>query len=213
MVRIAISGSHSLGKSTFVHDWVHQHPEYIREEEPYRALRDWYAIEFKDGSTRLHNGIQLHYNASRVNRYHDSQDNVIFDRAPVDYIAYSQYTANQGTTDICDAFVDALVPTVRDSLRFLDVLVFIPISEQWPIAMEDDGIRPVDLAYRDEVDELFKQIYRQQRWQVMPTEQVPLLVELSGSRTDRVKQLEDTIQNWSAAHGEGLSPPMQTMTS
>ena len=123
MVRIAISGSHSLGKSTFVHDWVHQHPEYIREEEPYRALRDWYAIEFKDGSTRLHNGIQLHYNASRVNRYHDSQDNVIFDRAPVDYIAYSQYTANQGTTDICDAFVDALVPTVRDSLRFLDLLV------------------------------------------------------------------------------------------
>ncbi|MFM1890495.1 MAG: hypothetical protein RLZZ565_1252, partial [Planctomycetota bacterium] len=35
-MRIAISGSHSLGKSTVVHDWVTAHPEYRREEEPYR---------------------------------------------------------------------------------------------------------------------------------------------------------------------------------
>jgi len=37
-MRIAVSGSHSLGKSTVVNDWVAAHPEYRREEEPYRAL-------------------------------------------------------------------------------------------------------------------------------------------------------------------------------
>ena len=33
-----MSGSHSLGKSTVVNDWVATHDRYIREDEPYRAL-------------------------------------------------------------------------------------------------------------------------------------------------------------------------------
>lgn len=39
-MRIAISGSHSLGKSTLVHDWLAANPKYIHEEERYRALRE-----------------------------------------------------------------------------------------------------------------------------------------------------------------------------
>ena len=97
-MRIAISGSHSLGKSTVVNDWVAKQPNFTREEEPYRALalHGPYEILFRDESTKLHNGIQLYYNISRVHRYCASSDDVIFDRAPVDYIAYSQYTANKG---------------------------------------------------------------------------------------------------------------------
>ena len=61
-MRIAISGSHSLGKSTVVNDWVAAHPEFRREEEPYRvlALNGLYEIWFRESSTRLHNGIQLY---------------------------------------------------------------------------------------------------------------------------------------------------------
>ena len=198
MVRIAISGSHSLGKSTFVNDWVQQHQEYIREEEPYRALRDWYTIEFRQASTRLHNGIQLHYNAGRTNRYHSPSENVIFDRSPVDYLAYSQYTANHATTDIDDAFVLSMVETVQDSLNFLDILAFVPVSEHWPIAMEDDGIRPVDLDYRDEVDAIFKEIYRSNRFNVIPDHNTPKVVELWGSRDQRLLQLDQAISELNA---------------
>ena len=153
-MRIAISGSHSLGKSTVVNDWVAAHPEFRREEEPYRALalNGPYEILFRESSTRLHNGIQLYYNISRVNRYSSVADDVIFDRAPVDYLAYSQYTANRGTTDIDSAFVASMVAAVRESLDHLDVLAFVPKSESWPVEMEADGIRPVEHAYRDKVD-------------------------------------------------------------
>lgn len=70
-MRIAVSGSHSLGKSTLVDDWVARHPQFTREEEPYRALGLYgpYQILFRDESTRLHNGIQLYYSLSRVHRY------------------------------------------------------------------------------------------------------------------------------------------------
>ena len=206
-MRIAVSGSHSLGKSTIVNDWMAQHPGFLREEEHYRALGLYgpYEILFRDASTKLHNGIQLFYNISRIHRYGNFADDVIFDRAPVDYLAYSQYTANQGSTDIDDAFVESMVPAVRESLDHLDILAFVPRSEDWPVAMEDDGIRPVDYAYRDEVDAIFKQIYREGRFQVFPEKNSPLLVELGGSRETRLSQLQEAIDAVTAARLAALS--------
>ena len=77
----------------------------------------------------------MYYNISRVNAYSDSSECVIFDRCPIDYIAYSQYTANYQTTDIDDAFVQMMVPAVRQSLQHLDWLVFF---DWWPMEMEDE---------------------------------------------------------------------------
>jgi len=194
-VRIAVSGSHSLGKSTVVNQWVETHPDYTREEEPYRALslHGPYEIKFRELSTRLHNGIQLYYNISRINRYSEPTDQVIFDRCPVDYIAYSQYTANQASTDIDAAFVESMVPAAKESLDHLDILAFVPKSEQWPVAMEEDGIRPVDHSYRDEVDTIFKQIYRDGRFNLLEDHHGPKLIELIGSPEQRIKQLEESI--------------------
>ena len=194
-MRIAISGSHSLGKSTVVNDWVAKHPGFTREEEPYRALslHGPYEILFRDQSTKLHNGIQLYYNISRVHRYCASSDDVIFDRAPVDYIAYSQYTANKGSTDINDAFVASMIPAVRESLDRLDILAFVPKSQEWPVEMQADGIRPIDHEYRDEVDTIFKQIYREGRFGVMPQNNPPHFVELFGARQQRLDQLQKAI--------------------
>ena len=190
-MRIAISGSHSLGKSTLVWDWIKRHPQYTLEEEPFRALDgEMYDIRFRQESNRLHNGIQMYYNASRVNLYSSINDCVIFDRAPVDYIAYSQYTADKKTTDIDDAFVDAMVPRVKETLQRLDLVVFIPMTNRWPVEMEDDGIRPVDLPYRAEVDAIFKQIYRDERFLVMPDKNRPKLIELWGSREQRLDRLQ-----------------------
>lgn len=194
-MRIAITGSHCLGKSTLVNDWVAAHPEYQREEEPYRALALYgpFDIAFREASTRLHNGIQLYYSISRIHRYASSRDAVIFDRSPVDYLAYSQYTANQESTDIDEAFVTSLVPAVKESLDHIDLLAFVPQVESWPVAMAADGIRPPDLEYRHDVDVIFKQIYRQGRFGVLPKAGGPHLVELGGSRQQRLEQLEQAI--------------------
>ena len=194
-MRIAVTGSHSLGKSTLVNDWVTRHPNFTREEEPYRALALYgpYEILFRDESTRLHNGIQLYYNISRVNRYAVPADDVIFDRAPVDYLAYSQYTADTGCTDIDDAFVESMVPAVTESLDRLDILAFVPKSDAWPVEMEEDGIRPVDHGYRDAVDAIFKQIYWEGRYGVMQGANRPRLIELVGPRETRLEQLQQVM--------------------
>ena len=194
-MRIAVSGAHSQGKSTFVHDWVASNSEYIREEEPFRVLHaEGYDIRFRQECHRFDNGLQMYYNISRVNAYSDSSNCVIFDRCPVDYIAYSQYTANYQTTDIDEGFVQMMVPAVRRALQQLDWLVFFPVTDDWPVEMEDDRIRPIDLSYRQEVDAIFKQIYRDQRFALMAKENGPRLLELWGSREQRLERLQHAIQ-------------------
>jgi hypothetical protein len=88
---------------------------------------------------------------------------------------------------------------VRESLDHLDILAFVPCSEQWPVAMEEDGIRPVDHSYRDAVDAIFKQIYREGRFGVMPEKNAPRLIELCGSREQRLEQLASAIADLGAA--------------
>jgi hypothetical protein len=74
-------------------------------------------------------------------------------------------------------------------MQRLDLVVFVPMTDRWPVEMEDDGIRPIDAPYRAEVDAIFKQIYRKERFAVMPESNQPKLIELWGSREQRVEQL------------------------
>ncbi|KTD07029.1 AAA family ATPase [Legionella jamestowniensis] len=193
-MRIAVSGTHSVGKSTFVWDFIKAHPDYLREEEPYRALRANYDIKFGKESTRYCNGIQLYHNISRVKQYHDASNKVIFDRAPVDYIAYSLYTARYHQTDLDLAFVESLIEPVRESLAFIDLLIFVSINEKHPVEIEDDGIRPIDESYRSEVDAFFKQLYFENRYDIMPAKNAPKFIELWGSREERVKKISALLK-------------------
>jgi hypothetical protein len=86
-----------------------------------------------------------------------------------------------------------MVPAVRESLDRLDILAFVPKSVEWPVAMEDDGIRPVDHAYRDDVDAIFKQIYRDGRFDLFPNSDGPRLIELVGPPEHRMGRLELAI--------------------
>ncbi|MBA2653465.1 MAG: AAA family ATPase [Gammaproteobacteria bacterium] len=191
-MRIAVSGTHSVGKSTMVNDFVQAFPNYIHEEEPYRALRDYYNIKFGKESTRFCNGLQLYYSISRAKQYCANTCDVIFDRCPVDYIAYSKYTANYRETDIDDTFIESFVTPVKEALSFIDILLFVPITEKHPVAFEEDGIRPTDRQYRIEVDDIFKKIYYENAYDVMPPNP-PKLVEIWGNREERIAKINQAI--------------------
>jgi hypothetical protein len=118
---------------------------------------------------------------------------VIFDRCPIDFIAYSQFAADCGRSDIDDAFVASMMEATRECLDCLDLLVFIPKTDQAPVDLEDDGIRPIDHAYRDAMDLIFKQIYRDGRYGLRNSSTFPPLIELWGSREERILKLEQAV--------------------
>ena len=85
-------------------------------------------------------------------------------------------------------------------MGYLDILAFVPKSEARPVEMEADGIRPVDDVYRDEVDAIFKQIDREGRFAVIPAVNPPQMLELVGSRSQRLDQLREAIADMRSSH-------------
>lgn len=83
--RIAISGTHCMGKTTLINDFLEIYPEYIYEEEPYYQLQEKHDIEFS-GEPTLEDFIeQLEYSLERLD-FRAAQPNVIFERCPMDFV-------------------------------------------------------------------------------------------------------------------------------
>ncbi len=64
--------------------------------------------------------------------------------------------------------------------------------------MEDDGIRPPDLEYRNSVDMIFKQIYRDGLFDLLPAFEKLQLIELVGDSELRLKQIQLAIESINA---------------
>lgn len=192
-MRIAISGTHSLGKSTFVRDFHNNHPDYIYENEPYRELMHHHEILFGDHQTQHHINLQLNHCLAHTKLYSPG-DKVIFDRCPIDFIPYADYTAQKGSTDIDATYVKSLYHNVTSCLHHLDLIVFVPMSDAYPITLEDDGHRPVEDIYQTWVDKGFKKLYREQLHTIMPEKDAPLVIEITGPREKRIALLEKAIE-------------------
>ena len=87
-----------------------------------------------------------------------------------------------------------MVPHTRESLQHLDLLVFLPLTNAWPIEIEDDGIRPIDLPSHDDIDAILKQICREQRVGVMNDCIAPAFIELWDAREEHLDKLVQAIK-------------------
>src|SRR5438067_390817 len=98
VMHIAVSGTHFMGKSTLIDDFIKAHPEYKCEIEPYYKLQDEKSMELSLEPTLDSLLEQLDYSIEQLNKCANKQ-NVIFDRCPIDFIAYSMYIADQDLID------------------------------------------------------------------------------------------------------------------
>lgn len=225
-MRLAISGSHSLGKSTLVRDFQAAHPEFELFDEPYRELiASHERIHFAERASQRCNRLMTQHAIDRINRARVERPNisVICDRSCLDFIPYSQYARAMGSSeglpmhqrlktievrpemqeknalqfpsDINAAFIEELWRTIFESkaLSGYDLIVFLPLTGDPGIdpAMENDGVRSVETAYRDWINAAFQQLYRQELQQ-RTSDPCPV-VEMSGNRAERVQRLEQAI--------------------
>ena len=101
-MRIAISGTHFIGKSTLIEDFIKKHPNYRCEIEPYYKLQDEKAMELSLAPSLDSLIEQLDYSIKQLNQCKNDR-NVIFDRCPVDFIAYAMCATDQDAIDINDS--------------------------------------------------------------------------------------------------------------
>tara|TARA_B100001123_G_scaffold379170_1_gene447861 strand:+ start:1282 stop:1992 length:711 start_codon:yes stop_codon:yes gene_type:complete len=189
-MRIAVSGTANQGKTTLIKDFIDVWKPYSTPEETYRS-------KLKKGkhSKQTTSDTQwdiLNFMLDGLQEYR-SNHNIIFDRCPLDNIVYSLWAHEKGADGFDKEFIDKCIPIIRESMKFLDIIFFIPITSAAPVKIEDDGVREIDHEYIIEIDNLFKAMYQQ--WldpnsPFFPVDDKPAIIEIFGTREQRIHMMK-----------------------
>lgn len=192
-MRIAISGSACQGKSTLVNDFLKNWPNYKRSQESYRRV-----VKEKN--------LPLNKQASKESQYEilkcilndlkasSKNDNIIFDRCCLDNIVYSLWSNAKNTSDIDDEFIKECIPLVQESMNYLDIIFFLPITKVSPVQVTEKEYRETDDEYIKEIDNIFKSISyglsKTGKSPFFPDEDRPPIIEIFGTPEQRVEMIK-----------------------
>jgi thymidylate kinase len=174
-MRIAVSGTHRAGKTTLVEALSRNLPTHESLDEPYYLLEEE-GYEFAERPSIEDFETQLSCSLECIQR---SSNKVIFDRCPLDILAYLL------THRDADAFdLENWLPLVRNAMEHIDLVVFIPIEVPDRIAVStSDGSR-----LRRRVDREIREILVEDRWDFGVN-----VLEVNGSLSERLRQTLVTL--------------------
>jgi len=186
-MRIAVSGTHFIGKSTLIEDFIKKHPEYQSEIEPYYKLQNKKSIELSLESSLDSLLEQLDYSIHQLNEC-KNEKNVIFDRCPVDFIAYAMCALDEDDIDVNDSEISERFPDIKATLNNLDLILFLPITKENSIDYTEENP-----TYRKLADKCFKKLYREGNCDIFPRYNHPKVIEIYGDRLTRIKTVESHL--------------------
>jgi len=208
-MRIAISGTACQGKSTLIKDFLKEWDMYTTPEKTYRDYLTENNLPHSKETTKDTQWDILNFMVDTLQQY-SKGDKVIFDRCPLDNMVYSLWAHEKDNSDLDRDFIKKCIPVVRESLRFLDVIFFIPITKAAPIKIVEDDLRDTDEEFITEIDNIFKGIERQylegqKASPFLPNEECPAIVEVFGNREQRLHMMRQYIDAEGDLLGENSS--------
>ncbi|MGX4655746.1 AAA family ATPase [Micromonospora sp. SCSIO 07396] len=187
-MRVAISGTHGIGKTTLAEALCARLPGYVVVDEPYHLLEEQgYEFDFPPSSEDYRAMLACSVRCLRS----PSTPMAVFDRTPLDYLAY--LVANGA-----DPSEQADASTLRLAFATLDLLVIsviTPESERILPTAELPGLRSrmndalLELVYDDPLD----------AWKDTP------VLELSGPLDNRLDAALRVLEPQSAGPGPGTT--------
>lgn len=170
-MRLGISGSHATGKSTLVAEVRSALPQWIFVEEAYTHLLEE-GENFGARPTIDDIEAQLRRSIDMIGAISDPE--VVFERCPVDYLAY--LAALRADTEMLGYWLQES----RDALTSLDALIFVPVERPDRIRVGSDDLPKLRRA----VDRQLRRGVVEDSWGLGLSVQ-----ECHGSPADRVAQV------------------------
>jgi hypothetical protein len=182
-VRIAVSGSHSTGKSTLIAAFLAKSPGYLHEPEAFESLADDVELTSSGGPTA--EGLQalLEHTLSSL-ALHPPGTFVVFERSPLDYLAYAAASRSSWPTDSVASFLAEFVPRVRAAVRSLDLIVFLPVSRTGVPSRSDEGA-----GFRRRVDAALQRALLDDDYDLFGDPASPRVIELPPSPERQLAEL------------------------
>ena len=174
-MRIAVSGTHGVGKTTLIEEFLRTHPAFTHEPEPYTVMVEDLGEEFSDDPNVEDFRRQLEFNIDRL-RQHAPGENVIYERCPIDFLAY---------VDALDAgSVEALLESVSTAMQNLDLILYLPLDKDQILESEYPKLQKA-------VDRRLNSMLLDDELGIISTH----VVEARGSTAQRLRILEHAMQS------------------
>ena len=196
-MRIAFSGTGNSGKSTMVKSFLHTWQQYVTPEKTYRdILKEENLTHSSETSIDTQNKI-LDFMIDQVVSY-DKDSKVIFDRCPLDNIAYTLWCHEKGKDDFTREFVSKQISLMKESMRSLDIIFLCRFDVNQKV--EDDGFRETNVEFILEVDNIFNSFLQQYTQNpeadiFFPKGDSPALIELPHKAQERIDLIHEYIGN------------------
>lgn len=203
-MRIAIIGAQNTGKSTLVDSFIKQWPMYKRPAKTYRDIIKEKNLPLnKEGSKESQRAI-LDALVDELQAVVASEEEfTIFDRCPVDNIAYSLWHYAKDTPGFDKEFIVISQSIASLSLKMLDVIFYVPVRKEIPL-VEREG-RECDTVYREEIDNIYDALvssYEKNTGAFFPLEDCPPVIRLEGPPDLRIPQIQMYIKETGKFYGE-----------
>lgn len=203
-MRIAIIGAHCTGKSTLVENFLKEWPMYKRPSKSYRDIIKEKGLSINKEATKESQKIILNALVDELQEVSVSENKfVIFDRCPIDNIAYTLWHYAKDTEGFTSEFVMDCKTIAALSLKHIDVVFYVPVRSEIPIVPKEN--RDNDPAYREEIDNIFDSLvssYEKNTGAFFPLEDCPAVIRLEGPPDMRIPQLKLYIKDSGAGFGE-----------
>lgn len=168
-MRIAFTGSHKVGKTTLAEEIANNLPGYDFWNEPYLQLEEM-GYSFSEIPTLDDYITQFNY---AVKQIENSGNDVLFDRCPLDILAYIYAVSETKITQ-------TLYEEMTEAMSQIDILVFVPIETPDLIICQESDLPnlryEVNNILQDWIGDLNNEI-----------------IEVTGTLENRKKQILDKI--------------------
>ena len=166
-MEIAFTGAHRVGKTTLAELLHESMPDFDLIPEPYYELEDT-GFVFAEIPSVDDYIAQIEYSFKQIKSY---KGNVIFDRCPVDLLAYIQAVDESYS-------IVSLYNRVQAVMAEIDLLIFVPVEEPDVIGCPESELPEL----RFQVNEILRDMLGDFDIE---------MIEVRGTAIERLKQIEN----------------------
>jgi hypothetical protein len=204
-MRIAFCGAQNTGKTTLIKDFLVCWPQYKTLNKSYRDVISEKGLTHSSATTQETQQIIRDWMFDNL-KSNTKDDNIVYDRCLLDNLIYTLWSYKYKPGSIDGKFVDESIEMTKESMRKLDIIFYIP-ADKCNFGIVDDSFRDTNAQYRNQIDQLFKGIIHEYTdnydsdvfW---PKNDSPGVIEISGTREQRLLQIGDYIQPDGTLYGE-----------
>ena len=188
---LSVIGTQCVGKSTFINDFVKKYPEFKTPEIDYRSLILKKNLQInRNGNYRSQKAI-LDFLITQMLSLSKDNNNYIIDRSVIDSVAYSTWlnlNKPYKSTYLGKAKLFKLQEKAKEFLNLYDYFIYIPLSLNNHVQIENDMFRDTDSQYRIDIDKIFNDLLS--HYNLINSDK---LIKIYGSPEQRIQQISNII--------------------